>query len=104
MIGTVHIGEAFRMMRTEPDRAFPKPIESRFLGEQRIGAMDPFAISRGEWSQAHEEPVIADADKGGVYPQSPGGEGSVAIRRRAPSRGDRVLRRPPDKLTCLGNN
>lgn len=104
MIGTVHIGEAFRMMRTETHRAFPKPIESRFLGEQGIGAMDPFAIFSGDGPQAHEEPVIADAVKGGVSPQSPGGEGSVAIRRRALSRGDRVLRRPPDKLTCPGNN
>ncbi len=73
MIGTVHIGEAFRMMRTETRRAFPKPIESRFLGEQVIGAMDPFAIFRGDGSQAHEEPVIEDAVKGGAYPQPPGG-------------------------------
>ena len=93
MIGTVHIGEAFRMMRTEPDRAFPKPMESRFLGEQRIGAMEPFAISRGEWSQAHEEPVIADAVKGGVYPQSPGG------RAQLPS-GEGLL---PGEIVCFAD-
>jgi hypothetical protein len=42
----------------------------------QASAMDPFAIFRGDGPQAHEEPVIADAVKGGVSPQSRGGIGA----------------------------
>jgi hypothetical protein len=60
----------------------------------QASAMDPFAIFRGDGPQAHEEPVIADAVKGGVSPQAPRGG-----RAQSPS-GEGLL---PGEIVCFAD-